>query len=35
MRERIVKLRKVLGITQQKFAEEIGIKRGTDGYYAG
>ena len=25
MRERIVKLRKVLGLTQQQFADEIGV----------
>jgi transcriptional regulator with XRE-family HTH domain len=33
MRERIVKLRKVLGLTQQQFADEIGIKRGTVANY--
>ena len=33
MRERIVKLRKALGLTQQQFADEIGIKRGTVANY--
>ena len=33
MLERIVKLRKVIGLTQQQFADEIGIKRGTVANY--
>lgn len=33
MKERIVKLRKALGLTQKQFADGIGVKRGTVSNY--
>ena len=33
MRERIISLRKALGLTQEKFGEKIGIRRGTVANY--
>lgn len=33
MRERIVELRKILGLTQQQFGDKLGIKRGTVANY--
>ena len=33
MKERIKELRKTLGLTQQEFADKIGVKRNTVGQY--
>ena len=33
MRERIISLRKALGLTQEKFGEKIGVRRGTVANY--
>lgn len=33
MKERIIEIRKLLGLTQQQFADRLGIKRGTVANY--